>query len=68
MTKEEWFRACQRTSASKDGPNLMLYCRCILESTNPRNISLYRRHGIEQLGTIQAGSSPTLVPMLRRLR
>ena len=39
-----------------------------LESTNTRNISLYRRHGFEELGTIQAGSSPTLVPMLRRPR
>jgi GNAT superfamily N-acetyltransferase len=39
-----------------------------LESTNPRNISLYRRHGFEALGTIQAGSSPPLVPMLRRPR
>ncbi len=39
-----------------------------LESTNPRNISLYRRHGFEELGTIRAGSSPTLVPMLRRPR
>jgi ribosomal protein S18 acetylase RimI-like enzyme len=39
-----------------------------LESTNPRNISLYRRHGFEELGAIQAGSSPTLVPMLRRPR
>lgn len=37
-----------------------------LESTNPRNISLYRRHGFEPLGAIQAGSSPTVVPMLRR--
>ena len=37
-----------------------------LESTNPRNVSLYRRHGFEALGTIQAGTSPTLVPMLRR--
>jgi ribosomal protein S18 acetylase RimI-like enzyme len=37
-----------------------------LESTNPRNISLYLRHGFEALGTIQAGSSPTLVPMVRR--
>ncbi|MPZ40623.1 MAG: GNAT family N-acetyltransferase [Rhizobiales bacterium] len=36
-----------------------------LESTNPRNITLYRRHGFEPLGTIQAGSSPPLVPMLR---
>jgi len=39
-----------------------------LESTNPRNISLYRRHGFEELGRIQAGSSPTLIPMLRRPR
>jgi ribosomal protein S18 acetylase RimI-like enzyme len=39
-----------------------------LESSNPRNIPFYRRHGFEELGTIQAGSSPTLVPMLRRAR
>jgi ribosomal protein S18 acetylase RimI-like enzyme len=39
-----------------------------LESSNPRNISLYRRHGFKELGTIQAGSSPTLIPMLRPAR
>ncbi len=39
-----------------------------LESTNPRNITLYRRHGFEALGTIQVGSSPPLVPMLRHAR
>jgi ribosomal protein S18 acetylase RimI-like enzyme len=39
-----------------------------LESTNPRNIALYRRHGFEELGCIKVGSSPTLVPMLRRPR
>jgi ribosomal protein S18 acetylase RimI-like enzyme len=39
-----------------------------LESSNPRNLSLYRRHGFEPVGTIQAGSSPTLVPMVRRPR
>ncbi|MFC7397819.1 GNAT family N-acetyltransferase [Chelatococcus sp. GCM10030263] len=39
-----------------------------LESSNPRNMSLYRRHGFEPLGAIQVGSSPTLVPMLRRPR
>jgi ribosomal protein S18 acetylase RimI-like enzyme len=39
-----------------------------LESTNPRNVSLYRRHGFEALGMIQVGSSPTLTPMLRRPR
>jgi ribosomal protein S18 acetylase RimI-like enzyme len=39
-----------------------------LESTNPRNVSLYRRHGFEPIGAIQSGSSPILVPMLRRPR
>ena len=39
-----------------------------LESTNPRNISLYLRHGFVALGTVQAGSSPPLTPMLRRPR
>lgn len=39
-----------------------------LESTNPRNISLYERHGFEILGTIQVGTSPPLVPMLREAR
>lgn len=59
------------------GDALMLYAleRCdrghapaYLESTNPRNVSLYRRHGFEALGTIRVGSSPPLVPMLRRPR
>jgi ribosomal protein S18 acetylase RimI-like enzyme len=36
-----------------------------LESSNPRNSSLYERHGFRRLGEIQAGDSPTLVPMLR---
>jgi ribosomal protein S18 acetylase RimI-like enzyme len=39
-----------------------------LESSNPRNISLYLRHGFEILGTIQVGSSPQMVPMLRTPR
>ncbi|MPZ55691.1 MAG: GNAT family N-acetyltransferase [Rhizobiales bacterium] len=39
-----------------------------LESTNPRNISLYLRHGFAVLGTVQAGSSPPITPMLRRPR
>jgi ribosomal protein S18 acetylase RimI-like enzyme len=39
-----------------------------LESSNPRNISLYRRHGFEPIGTIQADSSPPIVPMLRKAR
>jgi ribosomal protein S18 acetylase RimI-like enzyme len=39
-----------------------------LESSNPANIPLYQRHGFEVLGTIQAGSSPRIVPMLRPAR
>jgi GNAT superfamily N-acetyltransferase len=37
-----------------------------LESSNPRNISLYERHGFRIIGRIQSGSSPVLTPMLRR--
>jgi ribosomal protein S18 acetylase RimI-like enzyme len=37
-----------------------------LESSNLRNVALYQRHGFEVMGTIQAGRSPTIVPMLRR--
>lgn len=39
-----------------------------LESSNPRNITLYQRHGFEILGRIQAGSSPVVTPMLRAPR
>ncbi|OFX02345.1 MAG: GNAT family N-acetyltransferase [Alphaproteobacteria bacterium RIFCSPHIGHO2_12_FULL_66_14] len=37
-----------------------------LESSNPANVPFYQRHGFELLGTIQAGSSPELFPMLRK--
>jgi ribosomal protein S18 acetylase RimI-like enzyme len=39
-----------------------------LESTNPKNISLYERHGFEVLGTMQVGTSPVIFPMLRKPR
>jgi GNAT superfamily N-acetyltransferase len=39
-----------------------------LESSNPRNIPFYERHGFTALGEIQCGSSPTIVPMLREPR
>ena len=39
-----------------------------VESSNPRNISLYKRHGFELLGTIQMGTSPPVFPMLRKPR
>jgi ribosomal protein S18 acetylase RimI-like enzyme len=37
-----------------------------LESSNPKNIPLYERHGFELLGTIQVGTSPSIFPMLRK--
>jgi ribosomal protein S18 acetylase RimI-like enzyme len=39
-----------------------------LESSNPRNITLYERHGFAILGRIQSGSSPMVTPMLRTPR
>jgi ribosomal protein S18 acetylase RimI-like enzyme len=39
-----------------------------LESTNPKNIPLYERHGFELLDTIQVGASPPIFPMLRTPR
>ena len=39
-----------------------------LDSSNPRNVSLYERHGFEVLGEIQIGTSPTIRPMLRKPR
>lgn len=47
-----------------DRDNLPAY----LEATNPRNKRLYAAHGFEELGVIQAGSSPPIWPMLRRPR
>ena len=37
-----------------------------LESSNPRNIPFYQRHGFRIIGRIQSGSSPALTPMLRK--
>jgi len=39
-----------------------------LESSNPRNISLYLRSGFEVVGEIRVGAVPVLTPMLRRPR
>ena len=47
-----------------DGEGKLAY----LESSSPRSIPLYRRHGFELLGTIQVGSSPPLFPMMRKPR
>jgi GNAT superfamily N-acetyltransferase len=37
-----------------------------LESTNPRNQTLYERLGFRALGKIRAGQCPPIVPMLRQ--
>ena len=39
-----------------------------LESSNPRNISLYERHGFEVMGKIETPSSPLMTPMFREPR
>jgi len=45
-----------------DNLNALAY----LESSNPRNISFYKRHGFELLGTIEVNNFPPLFPMLRK--
>lgn len=39
-----------------------------LESSNPKNIPLYERHGFEVMGVIQPGAFPPMYPMLRPAR
>lgn len=39
-----------------------------LESSNPKNIPLYERHGFEVMGVIQPGAFPPMYPMLRAAR
>ena len=45
-----------------DNYNVLAY----LESSNPRNIQFYKRHGFELLGTIQVDMFPPIFPMLRK--
>jgi ribosomal protein S18 acetylase RimI-like enzyme len=52
----------QHALAKYDQDNVYAY----LESSNPRNIPLYERHGFELLGTIQFDTSPSIFPMLRK--
>ena len=39
-----------------------------LESSNPKNVPLYQRHGFEVMGVIQPEDFPPLTPMLRPRR
>ena len=47
-----------------DGEGKLAY----LESSSPRSIPFFRRHGFELLCTIRVGSSPPLFPMMRKPR
>jgi GNAT superfamily N-acetyltransferase len=52
----------QHTLLQCDRENKLAY----LESSSPKNIPFYERHGFKLLGTIQAGTSPSIFPMLRK--
>jgi ribosomal protein S18 acetylase RimI-like enzyme len=54
----------RRAVARCDKEGMLAY----LESSNPRNISLYRRHGFEVMFEIRIGKAPVVTPMLRRPR
>ena len=54
----------QHALLSCDRDQMMAY----LESSNPRNITLYKRHGFDLLGNVQVGTSPPVFPMLRKPR
>jgi ribosomal protein S18 acetylase RimI-like enzyme len=50
------------TLARLDDQDLPAY----LEATSPDNVALYERHGFEVVGVVQAGTSPSIFPMLRK--
>jgi ribosomal protein S18 acetylase RimI-like enzyme len=54
----------QHAVARCDREGMLAY----LESSNPRNITLYERHGFEVMGQIQVGAAPVVTPMLRQPR
>ena len=54
----------ERTLLACDRDHRLAY----LESSSPKSIPLYERHGFELLGTIQVGKSPPLFPMQRKPR
>jgi len=42
--------------------------RAYLESSNPRNISLYERHGFEAVAEVRSGDCPVFTAMVREAR
>jgi GNAT superfamily N-acetyltransferase len=57
-------RLLSETLGRVDDTHLPAY----LESPNPRNVSLYSRHGFETVATIQIGECPIMTCMLRQAR
>jgi ribosomal protein S18 acetylase RimI-like enzyme len=57
-------RALEPVLAVCDAEGMPAY----LESSNPRNMSLYRRHGFEQVGELPLPDGPALYPMWRTPR
>jgi GNAT superfamily N-acetyltransferase len=57
-------RALQPVLAQADADAIPAY----LESSNPRNMTLYARHGFEQTGEIALPDGPSLYPMWREPR
>lgn len=51
----------QEATERADQEHIQIY----LESTNPRNIPLYERHGFAVLNVVTAGKAPPMSPMLR---
>lgn len=69
-----WFGADCHRQGEGLGSQLMRACLEIvdrdhlpayLDSTNPRNVPFYERHGFQVTGQSQAGSSPRIISMLR---
>jgi ribosomal protein S18 acetylase RimI-like enzyme len=57
-------RLLSETLGKVDDTHLPAY----LESPNPRNVSLYTRHGFETVATIEIGECPLMTCMLRQAR
>jgi ribosomal protein S18 acetylase RimI-like enzyme len=77
-TESHWYLAILGVSPKQQGKgygsaliqNILQECDrtqtpAYLESSNPSNVPFYERHGFEVIGTIQAGTSPMLFPMIR---
>ena len=72
-----WFGVDAAVQGRGFGGDLMQHCLSVvdedhlpayLDSSNPRNISFYQRHGFEVTGEAQAGECPPVVSMLRAAR